>query len=90
MKTKLLTLLAAFCASTTFAFTASLDLASLWQLQLDPKDEGLAAQQWTKPFADTIPLPGTTAPILDSFYEGLPFKLVDLAYGVVNPKVRLA
>lgn len=61
MKTRRISFLAAFCASTTFAFAASLDLAGPWQLQLDPKDEGLAAQQWTKPFADTIPLPGTTA-----------------------------
>jgi len=29
---------------------------------------------------DMLGQPGSTAPILDSFYEGLPFKLVDIAY----------
>ena len=29
---------------------------------------------------DMTELPGMTSPILDSFYEGLPFKLVDLVY----------
>ncbi|MBN8995209.1 MAG: multicopper oxidase family protein [Rhizobiales bacterium] len=39
---------------------------------------------------DMIGLPGTTAPILDSFYEGLPFKLVDLVYSdEASPKSAL-
>jgi len=54
-------LLAVLFLNTACAGAASLDLAGQWQLQLDPRDEGVAAQQWQKPFADTMPLPGTTA-----------------------------
>jgi len=61
MKQKLLILLATVCASTTFALSDSLNLAGSWQLQLDPKDEGVAAQRWLQPFADSMALPGTTA-----------------------------
>jgi FtsP/CotA-like multicopper oxidase with cupredoxin domain len=46
---------------------------------------------------DMIGLPGTSSPILDSFYKGLPFKLVNLAYTeqpslkrVLVPPVKLA
>ncbi len=53
----LFTLLAlgALCAQA-----ATLDLSGPWKLQLDPKDQGLAAKQWSAQFSDTISLPGTT------------------------------
>ena len=58
----------AFCIATSFAAGeslnagASLSLAGSWNVQLDPKDEGLA-QTWfaaAHPFAGSMALPGTT------------------------------
>jgi hypothetical protein len=40
---------------------AQIPLAGTWQLQLDPKDEGVNARIWEKPLEDAIQLPSTTA-----------------------------
>jgi hypothetical protein len=39
----------------------TLSLAGLWQLQLDPADQGVAQRFWEQEFDDTIQLPNTTA-----------------------------
>ena len=60
MKTyfQLIGLLSLMSASLT---AAEIPLAGTWRLQLDPKDEGIQARLWEKPFGDSIILPGTTA-----------------------------
>ena len=52
---------AAFSLLTLSLNAAELPLAGTWQMQLDPKDEGVAARVWEKPLAEAIRLPGTTA-----------------------------
>ena len=61
MKIKPALLLLALVANTAGVHAAPLNLAGQWQLQLDPKDEGVAGRVWKKTLNDTIALPGTTA-----------------------------
>ena len=61
MKIKPALLLLALVANTADVHAAPLNLAGQWQLQLDPKDEGVAGRVWKKTLNDTIALPGTTA-----------------------------
>ncbi|HXI71691.1 MAG TPA: discoidin domain-containing protein [Verrucomicrobiae bacterium] len=45
---------------TTLA-AGTLNLAGEWRFQLDPQDEGVAAQWWNRPLDDSIALPNTTS-----------------------------
>ena len=46
------------CASVSLS-AETIDLSGKWDLRLDPQNCGVASNYWTKPFDDTIRLPGT-------------------------------
>ena len=45
-----------FCAPLS---AQTIDLAGKWDLQFDPKDQGIVSNYWSEPFDDSIQLPGT-------------------------------
>ena len=53
------TLAALVIFSSLTLHAATMNLAGKWQLQLDPKDKGIAARIWEKPLPDSIKLPGS-------------------------------